>query len=175
MNRSADDEVSATVTQFLDQPLNLFDAVQFCTHGHGKGESRVQAGQQRRQVSTGEKVQKQVRRSGPTIDNDQIGFIQGLDHRVKSARTGQVEETRLGMKPLERRVFVVAVESRVRELPVFEVLDEIDGEETFAHAALAVEDEDELLFHILGSSMNSTLATRGPGVRGVGVGGKGLR
>jgi len=75
------------------------------------------------------------------------------------------------MKPLERRVFVVAVERHVRELPVFEVLDEIDGEETFAHAALAVENEHDTLFHILGSSMNSTLAMRGPGVCGTGIGG----
>ena len=36
-----------------------------------------------------------------TIEDDQIGSIQGLDHRVKSSRTGQVEETRLRMKPLK--------------------------------------------------------------------------
>src|SRR5438876_10827943 len=32
VNRVTNDEVFATITQFMDQPLNLFDAIQFCTH-----------------------------------------------------------------------------------------------------------------------------------------------
>src|SRR5438093_12787611 len=47
---------------------------------------------------------------------------------------------------------------------VFEVLDEVDGEEAFADASFAVEDEDESFFHNhgSGSSMNSTSAICGP-------------
>ena len=35
VNRVADDEALATIGQFTNQALNLFDAVQFSTHGHG--------------------------------------------------------------------------------------------------------------------------------------------
>jgi len=51
------------------------------------------------------------------------------------------------MKPLERRIFVVAVNGGVGDAFVLEVLDEIDGEETFADAAFAVENEVET-FHV---------------------------
>src|SRR2546426_7284880 len=55
---------------------------------------------------------------------------------------------------------------------VFEVLDEVDGEEAFAHAAFAVEDEDKSFFHNhgLGSSRNSTSAICGPSNWGFGAG-----
>src|SRR5207302_3414239 len=58
------------------------------------------------------------------------------------------------------------------DLVVFEVLDEVDGEEAFAHAAFAVEDEDESFFHShwSGSSMNSTSAICGPSNCGFGAG-----
>src|SRR5437016_9612104 len=58
------------------------------------------------------------------------------------------------------------------DLVVFEVLDEVDGEEAFAHAAFAVEDEDESFFHNhgLGSSRNSTSAICGPSNCGFGAG-----
>jgi hypothetical protein len=36
-------------------------------------------------------------------------------------------------------VFVIAVERRVGNLAVFEVLNEMDGEKAFAHAAFAIE------------------------------------
>jgi hypothetical protein len=42
------------------------------------------------------------------------------------------------MKAFQGGVFVVAVAGGKRDIFVFEVLDEIDGEETFAHTALAI-------------------------------------
>ena len=52
------------------------------------------------------------------------------------------------MKPFQRRVFVVGINSNVGAALVFEELNEIDGEEAFADAAFAVEDEVNT-FHVL--------------------------
>ena len=52
------------------------------------------------------------------------------------------------MKTLQRRVLVVRINCDVGDAFVFEELDEIDGEEAFADAALSVEDEIEA-FHVL--------------------------
>ena len=54
------------------------------------------------------------------------------------------------------------VKSGMSYLPILEILNEVDGEEAFAHAAFPVEDEQQLFLHIFGSSMNSTFATCGP-------------
>src|SRR5207302_10535086 len=76
------------------------------------------------------------------------------------------------MEAFQSRVFVIAVKGRIADFTVFEVLDEVDGEEAFADAAFAVEDEDESFFHNrgLGSSMNSTSAICGPSNCGFGAG-----
>jgi hypothetical protein len=52
------------------------------------------------------------------------------------------------MKPLQRRVLVVAINRDVSDAPVLEELHEVDGEEAFADAAFAIEDKVET-FHVL--------------------------
>ena len=54
------------------------------------------------------------------------------------------------MKPFQRRVFVVAVNRDMGDALVFEELDEIDGEETFADAAFAIKDESQSFHWIVG-------------------------
>jgi hypothetical protein len=83
-----------------------------------------------------------------------------------------LNEDRFRMKPFEGGVFVVAVKGGMGDATVFEILHKVDGEETFANAAFAVEDEDESLFHVFGfgSSMKSTSAICGPSNFGFGAG-----
>jgi hypothetical protein len=44
------------------------------------------------------------------------------------------------MKPFQCGVFIVAIAGSVRDVFVLEILDEVDGKETFADTALAIED-----------------------------------
>ena len=57
-----------------------------------------------------------------------------------SRRLFKVEKSRIGMKPLQRRILVVAVNRGVSDALVFEELNEIDGEETFTDTAFAVDE-----------------------------------
>jgi len=54
------------------------------------------------------------------------------------------------MKPFQRRVLVVTVNRDMDDALVFEKLDEIDGEETFADAAFAIKDENQSFHWIVG-------------------------
>ena len=66
------------------------------------------------------------------------------------------------VKPFQRRVFVVAVTGDKGNGFIFQILNQIDGEKTFADAAFAVQDEVELLFHSSPGLANSMRAMRGP-------------
>src|ERR1035437_9667376 len=72
------------------------------------------------------------------------------------------------MKPLQRRVLVVAINRDVSDAPVLEELHEVDAEETFADAAFAIEDEVET-FHVFSGLSIRTWAMRGPRLRVCGV------
>jgi hypothetical protein len=72
------------------------------------------------------------------------------------------------MKPLQRRIFVVAINRDVRDAFVFEELNEVDGEETFADTAFAIEYEVET-FHVLSGLSIRTCAMRGPRLRACGI------
>jgi len=52
------------------------------------------------------------------------------------------------METLQCRIFVVGINGDVGDGIIFEKLNEIDGEKTFADAALAVDDGVELFLHI---------------------------
>ena len=72
------------------------------------------------------------------------------------------------MESFQCRVFVVAINGDVRDALVFEELHEVVGEETFADAALAVENEVET-FHVLSGLSIRTCAIRGPRLRICGI------
>jgi hypothetical protein len=50
----------------------------------------------------------------------------------------QIEKASVGMKPFQRRIFVVAINRSGRDAFVFEELHEVDGEEAFADPAFAI-------------------------------------
>ena len=68
------------------------------------------------------------------------------------------------MKTLQSGILIVAINGDVSDVPVFEILNEVDGEETFAHSALAIKDKIKP-FHVLGGLAIRTCAMRGPRVR----------
>src|ERR1019366_1070350 len=82
------------------------------------------------------------------IHDDQIRFVQHGENRINFGRVGDIEKQGFGMKPFQRRIFVVGINGDVGDVVIFEELDKIDGEETFADAALAVDDGIELFLHI---------------------------
>jgi hypothetical protein len=84
------------------------------------------------------------------IHHDQIGFGQGDESAVEDAAVVQVEKQGFGMKPFQRRVFVVAVNRDMSNALVLEELDIIDGKETFADTPLAVKDENQSFHWVMG-------------------------
>ncbi len=59
----------------------------------------------------------------------------------------KIDEFRLRVEALERRVFVVAVDSAMSDAAIIEILNEVRGEEAFPDAAFAVDDEVDLFVH----------------------------
>jgi ApbE superfamily uncharacterized protein (UPF0280 family) len=59
----------------------------------------------------------------------------------------KIDELRLWVEALERRVFVVAVDRAMSDAAIFEILNEVRGEEALSDAAFAVDDEVDLFVH----------------------------
>jgi hypothetical protein len=59
----------------------------------------------------------------------------------------KIDELRLRMKTLERRVLVVAVDGTVSAAAILQVLNEVDGEEALSDSAFAIDDEVDLFVH----------------------------
>jgi hypothetical protein len=76
----------------------------------------------------------------------------------------QVQESHfLAMKTFQGGIFIITVAGGERDIFVFEVLDEVDGEETFADTPLAIKDQIKAFGHIISPGGScSTLAIRGP-------------
>ncbi len=74
--------------------------------------------------------------------------VRRREDAVEFAAVVQVEKTRVGMKPLQRRILVVGVNRDVRDTFVLEELDEIHSEEALADAAFAIQDQIES-FHVV--------------------------
>ena len=102
------------------------------------------------------------------IHDNQVRLLQRAENAVEFTPVVQIEKPGVGMKPLQRRIFVVTINRDVRDAPVFEELDEVDGEEAFAYTAFAIEDEVET-FHMLSGLSIRTCAMRGPRMRVCGV------
>ena len=137
-------------------------------HRHNERERGVEGGQNGGEVNLGEVVEEQVGGCGPAINDDEIRFLQTVKNAVEFPAIGEVEKLRVGMKPFERRVFVVAVDGDVRDTLVLQELHEVNGKETFADAAFAVDDEIKT-FHVFCGVSIRTWAIRGPRVRAGGV------
>jgi predicted nuclease of restriction endonuclease-like (RecB) superfamily len=94
-----------------------------------------------------------ARRCGTRIQNFCRGCLwisEGGKNVVEFTSVAQIEKPRVGMKPFQRRIFVVAVNRDMDDALVFQKLDKIDGEETFAHAAFAVKNENQSFHWIVG-------------------------
>ncbi len=139
----ANDNVIAPVFEFIGHSLNLIHAVGFVIHRHDQGELGIKRCQHGWQIYFVEKINKQVGGCGAAIYDDQICFCQRCKYGVEVAPFAQIKKPRVGMKPFQRRVLVVAVNRDMGNALVFEILDEVDGEEAFANAAFAVKDENQ--------------------------------
>ena len=120
------------------------------------------------QVNFGKEVNEQVGGRGTAVHDDQIRLFQRGENSVEFAPVVQVKKSRVGMKPFQRRVLVVAINRDMGDALVFEKLDEVDGEEAFADAAFAVENEVET-FHVFSGLSIRTCAMRGPRLRICGI------
>src|SRR5207247_9729845 len=107
---------------------------------------------------------KQLAGRRAAIHNNEIRLLRRTENNVGLAPVCQIHELRVSVKTLQRRILVVAINSDVSDVLVFEILNEVDGKETFAHAALTIEDKIKS-FHVLGGLMSRTCAMRGPRVR----------
>ena len=108
-------------------------------HRHDERERRAEFGQHGGQVNLHEVVNEQVGGCCAAIHDNKVRLLQRAENAVEFAAISQVKKPRIGMKPLQRRVFVVAIYRSVGDAFVFEELDEVDGEEAFADTAFAVE------------------------------------
>ena len=150
VRRVADDNVVALVSELVREPLDLFYTVRLVIHRHDERELCAERGQHGEQVNFGEEFNKQVGGRGTAVHDDQICLFQSGEDAVERAAFGQVQEAGVGMKPFQRRVLVVAVNRDMGNALVFEILDEVDGEEAFANAAFAVKDENQSFHCFLG-------------------------
>ena len=139
----ANHDVIAPAFEFIGHSLNLINAVRFVIHRHNQGELGVKRGKHGGQINLVKKINKQVGGCGAAIHDDQIRFSESGKNGIEVTAFAQIEKPRVGMKPFQRRVLVVAVNRDMGDALVFEELDEIDGEEAFADAAFAIKDENQ--------------------------------
>ena len=139
----------------------MVHAVQFVIHGHHQGQNRAERLEHSGGFNFGEVIEKQLAGCGAAIHNHEVRPLQRTENTVELALACDVEELRVRMKPLQSRILVVAINRDVGDALVFEELDEVDGEEAFANAAFAIEDEIKPL-HVLGGLIIRTCAIRGP-------------
>ena len=106
-------------------------------HGNDKGQRGGQGLQRRHpQVNLVEVIEKYLGGGRATVHHHEISFVERAEHGIQSAGLGQIRQFNgFAVKPFQRRVFIVAVAGRGRMFLLFEILDEIDGKETFADTA----------------------------------------
>jgi len=139
VRRVANNDVTASLSELVSETLHLVHAVQLVVHGHDKRESRAKRGQRCVQVDLAEEIEEKVGGSGAAIDDDEIRLFQRLDYTVEFAAIREVKKSCFGLKSFQRRILIVSVNGDMDDALVFEELDEIDGEETFADTTFAVQ------------------------------------
>lgn len=164
----ANHDIVALLPELVGEALNLIHAVRLVVHRHDERERCTEFGHHGGQINLGEVINEQVRGRGSAIHDDETRFFESAENAVEFATVVEVKKSRIGMKPLQRRVLVVTINRDVRDAPVFEELHEVDGEEAFSDAAFAIEDEVET-FHVLSGLSIRTCAMRGPRLRVCGV------
>src|ERR1019366_4622814 len=140
-------QVSGIVIEPVGDVANLFQAVSFVIHRHDEIQGCANLFKQIKDSHLVKIIEEDVGRGRAAIHDDQICFVQHGENRINVRRVGDVEKPSFWMETLQRRVFVVGINGDVGDAVVFEELDKIDGEETFADAALAVDDGIELFLH----------------------------
>ena len=61
----------------------------------------------------------------------------------------EVDEFRLWVEALQRRVLVIAVDRAMSDPAIFQILHEVRGEEALSDSAFAVDDEVDLFVHMV--------------------------
>lgn len=146
----ANHNVIAPVFEFIGHSLNLINAVRFVIHRHDQCELGVKRGKHGGQINFVEKINKQVGGCGAAIHDHQIRFSESGKNGIEVTPFAQIEKPRVGMKPFQGRVLIIAVNRDMGDALVFEELNEIDGEEAFADAAFAIKDENQSFHWIVG-------------------------
>ena len=141
------DNPRAAIVQRIGQNAELFDAVGFVIDGTDDGQSRVERAQDFGKTNLIEEIDEQVRGGRAAVDHEQIGSLRSREHAVDFAAVLKIDELRLRVEALQRRVFVVAVDRAMSDAAIFEILNEVRGEEAFSDAAFAVDDEVDLFVH----------------------------
>src|ERR1700690_649692 len=143
VNRVSQHNVGADVSEFVGDAVKLVNAVGLLIDGHDERERGRQVFERWLQGNLVEIIEKHFGGRGAAIHDNKIGFLQRTNHGVQSARVGQIQKLHVvAVKTFQRGIFVVAVAGDKFDVFVFEVLDEIDGKETFADTALAVRSEE---------------------------------
>jgi hypothetical protein len=65
----------------------------------------------------------------PSFHHHEGSLFQGVEHAIHVARVGQVHELGFGVEAFEGGILLVAVDGDEGDVLVFEVLDQVDGEE----------------------------------------------
>lgn len=161
------DEPAATVAERIGQDADLLNAIRLVIDRTDDSQSRVQAAENLGQPDFIEEVDEQVGRSRAAVDHQQVACLRGREHRVDLAAILEINEVCFWVKPLQRRVLMVAIDRAVNVAAIVEILHEVRGEEALPDSAFAVDDEVDLFAHwsvrdqrLRGSAM------RGPRVRG---------
>lgn len=158
-------DVTAFLPELVGKTLDLIHAVGLVVHRHDERERRTEFGQHGGQVNLSEVINEQVGGRGAAVHDNEVRLFKGGEDSVQFAAIVQVQKPRVGMKPFQRRVFVVGINRDMGNALVLEELDKVHREEAFADAALAVKDENET-FHVLSGLSIRTCAMRGPRLRG---------
>ena len=141
------DDPAAAILERVRQSAQLLNAIGLVINGTDDGESRVERTENVRERDLVEEVDEQISRGRAAVDYKQIGSLRGREHAIDLAPVFKINELRLRMESLQRRVLVVAVDHATGDAAIFEILNEVRGEEAFSDAAFAVDDEIDLFVH----------------------------
>jgi hypothetical protein len=157
-------DVGTGIGEFVRDAFELVNAVGLLIDGHKERERRRQCFKRRRQVNLVKIIEEHFGGRRTAVHDHQIAFIKCANHGIESARVGQIQKLNVvAVEAFQSGIFIVAITGGKFDVLVFEVLDEVDGKETFADTALAVKNQVEAFSHIVSPGGNSsTLAMRGP-------------
>lgn len=136
-----DNDVIRLAIDALGHDLNLFDAVRLVVDGGNDRQRGIELAESIEHVHLREEIEKDVGRGGTAVHDNQGVRVQFRKQFVNRSGLGQVNERHVRVEPFQRRVFVVGVYGQMRRGTILQILDEIDSEETFPDAALAVENQ----------------------------------